>query len=153
VKIDTDDGGVHDGAEVHSKTNPLNSKDDIVKTTTTMILEKGKRVILRGVNFETNKANLTEDSMGILEVAYNALVANPEVQVEISGHTDNVGSDADNQKLSLERAQSVRNWLVKRGIASNRMKAVGKGEMEPIDDNNTEEGRAENRRMEFYVEQ
>jgi len=153
VKIDTDGGGVNDGAEVKSNTNPLDSKDDITSTTTTIILEKGKKVILRGINFEFNKATLTGDSKSILEVAYNALVANPDVQVEISGHTDNVGSDAYNQALSLRRAQAVKNWLEQRGIRSDRMKTVGKGEMEPVADNNTDEGRSENRRIEFYVQQ
>ena len=88
-----------------------------------------------------------------MEEAYKALVANPDVQVEISGHTDNVGSDAYNQELSLRRAQSVKNWLVQRGVAGNRMKTVGKGENEPVASNDTAEGRAENRRIEFYVEQ
>jgi outer membrane protein OmpA-like peptidoglycan-associated protein len=153
VKIDTDGGGVADGAEVKKGTNPLDSKDDVAKATTTIILEKGKKVILRGVNFETNKATLTGDSEYILEVAYNALVANPDVQVEISGHTDSVGSDEYNQALSLRRAQTVKNWLEQRGVRSDRMKTVGKGEMEPVADNGTEAGRTENRRIEFYVQQ
>jgi outer membrane protein OmpA-like peptidoglycan-associated protein len=153
LKSDTDDGGVADGAEVRVGTNPLDAKDDIAKSTTTIILEKGKKVILRGVNFETNKSTLTGDSQDILEVAYNSLVANPDVQVEISGHTDSMGSDEYNQALSLRRAQAVKNWLVQRGIKSDRMKTVGKGEKEPIADNNTADGRAENRRIEFYVQQ
>ena len=73
------------------------------------------------------------------------------ILLEISGHTDNVGSDASNQKLSLERAQAVRNWLVQKGIASNRMSAVGKGEMESVASNDSAAGRADNRRIEFYV--
>jgi OOP family OmpA-OmpF porin len=85
-------------------------------------------------------------------MAYNALVANPDVQVEISGHTDNVGSQQYNQVLSLKRAQAVKNWLVKKGIASNRMKTVGKGQNEPVASNTTDAGRAENRRIEFYVQ-
>jgi outer membrane protein OmpA-like peptidoglycan-associated protein len=153
VKIDTDGGGVNDGAEVKIGTNPLDSKDDIAKSTTTIIFEKGKKIILRGVNFEFNKATLTGDSEYILKVAYNALVASPDVQVEISGHTDSVGSDEYNQALSLRRAQAVRNWLEQRGVRSDRMKAVGKGEKEPIADNGTDEGRTENRRIEFYVQQ
>ena len=153
VKIDTDSGGVNDGAEVKSKTNPLNPKDDVAESTTTIILEKGKKVILHGVNFETNKATLTGDSKNILEIAYNALIANPDVQVEISGHTDSVGSDQANQALSLRRAQAVRNWLEQRGVAGNRMRTVGKGEKEPVASNDTAEGRAENRRIEFYVQQ
>ncbi len=153
VKIDTDNGGVNDGAEVKKGTNPLDSKDDVAKGTTSIVLEKGKKVILRGINFEFNKATLTRDSEVILEVAYNALVASPDVQVEISGHTDNVGSDNYNQALSLRRAQAVRNWLEQRGVGGNRMRTVGKGEKEPVADNGTEEGRTENRRIEFYVQQ
>jgi outer membrane protein OmpA-like peptidoglycan-associated protein len=148
LKSDTDGGGMADGAEVKSNTNPLDPKDDI---TSTIILEKGKKVILKGVNFETNKATLTIDSKDILEEAYKALIANPDIQVEISGHTDNVGSDTYNQDLSLRRAQAVKNWLTQRGIAGNRMKTVGKGEMEPVADNSTSKGRAENRRIEFFV--
>ena len=120
---------------------------------TIIILEKGKKVVLKGVNFETNKATLRKESETILTRAYNALVANPDVQVEISGHTDNVGSQRSNQVLSLKRAQAVRNWLVQKGIASNRMKAVGKGQNEPVASNETVAGRAENRRIEFYVQQ
>ena len=84
--------------------------------------------------------------------AYKALISNPDVQVEISGHTDSQGSDELNQDLSLRRAQAVKNWLVQKGIASNRIKTVGKGEKEPVADNTTAEGRAANRRIEFYVE-
>ena len=151
LKIDTDGGGVADGAEVKAGTNPLESKDDIAKATTTIILEKGKKIILRGVNFETNKATLTQNSKNILEIAYNALVTNPDVQVEISGHTDSVGSDEYNRALSLRRAQAVKNWLVQKGIDGNRLKTIGKGETEPVSSNNTSAGRAENRRIEFYV--
>lgn len=120
---------------------------------TIIILEKGKKVVLKGVNFEFNKATLTNESETILTMAYNALVANPDVQIEISGHTDNVGSQQYNQALSLKRAQAVKNWLVKKGIASNRMKTVGRGQNEPMSSNETDEGRAENRRIEFYVQQ
>jgi outer membrane protein OmpA-like peptidoglycan-associated protein len=120
---------------------------------TIIVLERGKKVVLKGVNFEFNKATLTFGSGAILTRAYNALVANPDVQIEISGHTDNVGSQQSNQKLSLRRAQAVRNWLVQKGIASNRMKTVGKGQNEPVASNETDEGRSENRRIEFYVQQ
>lgn len=120
---------------------------------TIIVLEKGKTVVLKGVSFEFNKATLTNESETILTRAYNALVANPDVQVEISGHTDNVGSEQYNQVLSLKRAQAVKNWLVQKGIASNRMKTVGKGENEPVASNATDTGRAENRRIEFYVQQ
>jgi OOP family OmpA-OmpF porin len=133
----------------------MDPKDDIVQktTTNTIILEKGKKVVVRGINFEFGKATLTADSRPIMEDAYKALTANPDMNVEISGHTDFVGSEAFNQNLSLRRAQTVKNWLVNRGISSNRMKTVGRGENEPVADNGTDDGRSENRRIEFFVEQ
>jgi outer membrane protein OmpA-like peptidoglycan-associated protein len=119
---------------------------------TVIVFVKGKTVVLRGVNFEFNKATLTKDSERILWRAYNAMISNPEVAVVITGHTDNVGSQKYNQVLSLKRAQSVKNWLVEKGIASNRMRTVGRGLNEPVASNETDAGRAENRRIEFYVE-
>jgi outer membrane protein OmpA-like peptidoglycan-associated protein len=119
---------------------------------TLIILIKGQTVVLRGVNFEFNKATLTKDSERILWRAYYAMVANPNVRVVITGHTDNVGGQKFNQALSLKRAQAVKNWLVKKGIASNRMRTVGRGQNEPVASNETDEGRAENRRMEFFVQ-
>jgi len=131
----------------------LSDEEALRLQNTIILLEKGKKVVLRGVNFETNKATLRNESQTILTRAYNALVGNPNVQIEISGHTDNVGSRESNQILSLRRAQAVRNWLVEKGITSNRMKAVGKGQNEPISSNETDAGRAENRRIEFFVQQ
>ena len=119
---------------------------------TVFVFVKGKTVVLRGVNFEFNKATLTKDSERILWRAYNAMISNPEVAVVITGHTDNVGGQKFNQTLSLKRAQAVKNWLVKKGIASNRMRTVGRGLNEPVASNETDAGRAENRRIEFYVE-
>ena len=150
LKVDTDGGGVNDGAEVQRKTNPLDPKDDIVKET--IILEKGKSVILEGVNFATGSAVLTKESEVTLEKAFIAMVANPDVVVEIAGYTDNVGSDAINDALSLRRAQSVQTWLVKKGIPSKRMTAVGNGKRDPVASNDTPEGRAQNRRIEFHVQ-
>jgi outer membrane protein OmpA-like peptidoglycan-associated protein len=119
---------------------------------TVIVLVKGKTVILRGVNFEFNKATLTKYSEKILWKAHKAMLANPEVSVVITGHTDNVGSQKFNQALSLKRAQAVKNWLVKKGIDSKRMRTVGRGENEPVASNETEAGRLENRRIEFFVE-
>ena len=119
---------------------------------TVFVLIKGKTVVLKGVNFEFNKATLTKDSEKILWRAHRALVANPDVRVVITGHTDNVGGQKFNQTLSLKRAQAVKNWLVKKGIPSNRMRTVGRGQNEPVASNATDAGRAQNRRMEFFVE-
>ena len=71
--------------------------------------------------------------------------------VEVGGHTDNLGADEVNMTLSHERAKSVRNYMVKAGIGSEKMQAKGYGETEPIADNETEEGRAVNRRTEFVI--
>ncbi len=149
TKSDTDGGGMADGEEIKRGLNPLNPKDDVLRQT--IVLERGKTTILRGVNFEFNKATLTKDSEKILEMAYDALVAQPDIKVLIVGHTDSKGSNAYNKKLSLRRSQTVKNWMVGKGISARRMTVAGKGEEEPIDDNSTEDGRANNRRIEFRV--
>ncbi len=108
------------------------------------------RVILRGVNFEFGKAVLTGDSYVILDQVYASLVEWPEIKIEIKGHTDSVGSGIANKRLSQKRAESVRDYLVGKGIATNRLVPIGMGEDEPIADNNTAEGRAMNRRVELH---
>jgi outer membrane protein OmpA-like peptidoglycan-associated protein len=118
---------------------------------TVIVLERGKTVILRGINFEFNKATLTMDSETTLRLALNALIASPDVSVLIVGHTDNIGSEAYNKKLSLRRAQTVKSWMVNKGINVRRLSVAGKGFDEPINDNSTDEGRADNRRIEFRV--
>jgi outer membrane protein OmpA-like peptidoglycan-associated protein len=118
---------------------------------TVIVLEKGKTVVLKGVNFEFNKATLTRDSEIILGRALSALNASPDLRVLIVGHTDHVGSAAYNRDLSLRRANSVKSWLVNRGISAKRLTVAGKGEDEPIDTNETEAGRSNNRRVEFRV--
>jgi outer membrane protein OmpA-like peptidoglycan-associated protein len=118
---------------------------------TVIVLERGKTVILRGINFEFNKATLTMDSETTLRLAFNALIASPDVNVLIVGHTDNVGNATYNKGLSLRRAQTVKTWLVEKGIAVKRLTVAGKGFDEPLNDNSTDQGRANNRRIEFRV--
>lgn len=112
---------------------------------------KRGRVILRGVKFEFGKAILTRDSYVILDQVYASLIEWPEIKIEIRGHTDNIGGSRANKRLSLERAESVRDYLVRKGISPSRLKAVGMGEDEPLPfaNNNTAEGRALNRRVEL----
>jgi outer membrane protein OmpA-like peptidoglycan-associated protein len=90
LKVDTDAGGLIDGAEIIRGTNPLNPLDDVVKET--IVLERGKTVIMQGINFASGSATLTKDSEETLEKAFVALVANPDISLEVAGYTDNVGS-------------------------------------------------------------
>ena len=103
------------------------------------------------VFFDFNKASIKSVSFALLNEVAQAMVDNPTINVEIGGHTDSVGNDASNLKLSQARAESVRTYLIKRGIASDRMVPKGFGENVPIADNRTEAGRSQNRRVEFLI--
>lgn len=149
VKVDTDGGGLIDGAEVIRGTNPLDPRDDVMKET--IILERGKSVVLPGINFASGSATLTRESEETLERAFAALVANGAIRVEIAGYTDNVGARINNERLSQRRAEAVRAWLIAKGISASRLSARGYGMRDPIDTNLTPEGRARNRRIEFHV--
>lgn len=106
-------------------------------------------LILRGVNFKTASSVLLEESYYVLEQVFNSLEAFPAVKIEVSGHTDNVGGKNYNMALSYDRAKTVANYLIMRGIAPDRITARGYGMDKPIASNNNEEGRALNRRVEI----
>jgi outer membrane protein OmpA-like peptidoglycan-associated protein len=114
-------------------------------------LAVGKEIVLNNIFFEFNKATLLKESIAELENIYLLLTENPKLHVEISGHTDNVGSAAVNNKLSLERAKAVVDYLIEKGIANERLTSVGYGFEKPIAPNTTEEGRQKNRRTEFKI--
>ncbi len=149
LKADTDGGSVNDGVEVNRGTNPLDPTDDVPKKEEFKV-EVGKSIALEGVTFATGSANLTPESESTLEKAYNTLNQNPEVVVEIQGHTDNTGKRATNMKLSDARASSVKAWLVAKGIASERITTKGYGPDKPVAPNTTKDGKAKNRRIEFF---
>lgn len=142
---DTDKGSVNDGAEVTRKTDPLDPNDDIPRFKT----EVGKKILLEGIVFKTGSAEILPESEEILTKAYNTLRDNPEIVVEIHGHTDNVGRRASNMKLSKARAESVKAWLVGKGIDAKRIGTRGFGPDKPTAPNTTEEGKQQNRRIEF----
>jgi OOP family OmpA-OmpF porin len=106
-------------------------------------------VVLEGVNFRSNKAVLLTESEDILNKVAEILLANPEVNVEVGGHTDSDGSVSHNQKLSEMRANKVRDYLVSKGVPATRLTAKGYGESAPVSDNSTPEGKALNRRVEL----
>lgn len=111
----------------------------------------GDVIVLRGVNFEYDQARLTANAKTILDNVGEELVAHPAIEVELSGHTDSRGSDAYNQRLSEQRAKSVLEYLESKGVEASRMGAIGVGEAKPVADNETEEGRELNRRVELRV--
>ncbi|MBZ5487759.1 OmpA family protein [Halomonas aquamarina] len=106
-------------------------------------------VVLNDVNFEFDSAELTSNARNILNGVAERLVNNPDVRVSIEGHTDSRGTAQYNKDLSQRRAESVTTYLAQRGVGSNRMRAVGYGEERPIASNDTDEGRAQNRRVEL----
>jgi outer membrane protein OmpA-like peptidoglycan-associated protein len=108
-------------------------------------------IVLTGVNFAFNSAELTPQSKAILDNQVAKLKANKGAKVQVAGHCDIVGSDAYNQKLSEKRAQSVMNYFISQGIDGNLMTVVGYGKFKPIAPNDTEEGRAKNRRVELHI--
>ena len=108
-----------------------------------------KTLILEGVNFATGKAELTPESETILDGVAESLVANDSIRVQVGGHTDNTGSAAVNRRLSAARANAVRDYLISKGVAADRLTAVGFGPSKPVASNRTAEGRAQNRRVEL----
>ena len=114
-----------------------------------LFTEERTPVVLRGVTFETGRSVIRPESYAVLDQVAASLVANPDIRIEIAGHTDNVGADAANRRLSQTRADAVRAYLAQRGVAIERMVARGYGESLPVADNATPEGRAMNRRVEL----
>lgn len=101
------------------------------------------------INFDTGKSDIKPESQGSITQITNLLQAKPQLKVSIEGHTDNVGSAESNKKLSEERAKAVMAAVVAKGIAANRLSAIGRGQEMPIADNRKEEGRSLNRRVEI----
>lgn len=112
-------------------------------------MKKKAKIVLHGVTFETGKATLEHTSYEKLADVGQTLIENPEVLIEISGHTDNRGSKKLNQKLSEERAESVVKYLLSLGVGKNQLTSVGYGPDKPSATNRTAEGRQENRRIEM----
>jgi OOP family OmpA-OmpF porin len=114
--------------------------------------------VLRGINFDFNKHNIKREFAPVLDEAARILADNPRVKVTVEGHTDSIGSDAYNQRLSERRATAVKSYLVSRGVAADRLDTVGYGESRPVAPNTTPdgkdnpEGRAMNRRAELKVQ-
>ena len=141
---DTDGGGIKDGVEVRNGADPLDADDDILN------ISVGEKLVLRNIEFVTGKSDITPKSEKILNNALRAMQKMPDMKFEIVGHTDDVGDDDANMKLSQDRAAAVKQWLVSRGIDGGRLSTRGAGETEPMVPNTNDTNRQRNRRVVFY---
>ncbi|HEY5283577.1 MAG TPA: OmpA family protein [Polyangia bacterium] len=107
--------------------------------------------VIQGINFKTNSAEITKDSHTVLDKTVQVLTDYPDVRLEIGGHTDNVGKPEHNMELSQKRAESVKEYLVAKGISTDRLTAVGYGMDKPLTSNKTKADKAKNRRTEFTL--
>lgn len=144
---DSDRDGVVDG--VDQCPNTLEGlKVDAVGCVET---DERQSIVLLGVTFDFNSDRLTANARDLLVRTADALKGQPDLQVELAGHTDSVGAAEYNRMLSQQRADAVRNYLLDLGVAADQLTAQGYGESEPVRGNETEEGRERNRRVEFNV--
>ncbi len=122
------------------------------KTKQLVVITKNQLQILDQVKFVTGSAKLSKASNKLLDNIARVLLSHLEIwKVKVEGHTDNVGNSEKNLKLSQDRAASVVAYLVKKGVAPERLEAIGHGDTKPIEDNGTSKGRAQNRRVEFNI--
>lgn len=142
--VDTDDACPNDPGPANDDPKKNGCPKAIVTKTEVKILER--------IEFDTAKATIRPESVDVLEDVANVLEKHPELEkIEVQGHTDNRGAAAFNRALSNRRAKAVKDWLVKRGIDASRLTTKGYGPDEPIDSNATDEGRQNNRRVQFII--
>lgn len=108
-----------------------------------------RKLVLEGVNFDFDKSTLRQEDIAIIDRDVTTLDQWGNANIEVAGHTDSRGSDEYNMTLSQQRAEAVRNYLISKGIAADRLTAKGYGESQPVADNATDEGRFKNRRVEL----
>lgn len=128
---------------------PVEYKEEITEVVPE--LEVGESVTLENVFFQTGKATLLEVSIVELDKIVEMMQKNPTIRIQLGGHTDNVGKEEANQKLSEQRAKAVYDYLVRQGVKADRLSYKGYGQSQPVADNNTPEGRRKNRRTEFTI--
>jgi len=129
----------------------VSNTDLIEKTVELSVLGIGKSIVLDDLLFKTGKSELDQRSFRLLDQMVDFLNQNPTLEIEIGGHTDNVGSDGSNQRLSEARAKSAVEYISNKGIKMSRLRAKGYGESSPRATNKTAEGKTLNRRVEMKV--
>lgn len=127
------------------------SSPTVIESKTFGKIEKGKAIILKNIYFDQSSPVLRTDSYPELDALAEVMNQNPSIRIEIKGHTDNVGDFDLNVKLSKERCQSVEAYLIQKGITKERLQSVGRGSLDPIAPNTSEENKKKNRRVEFTV--
>lgn len=171
VKVNNDDGSYAaivkiernqnvtlsvEGNGIAFNSRMVSKKDQPAAVVTKLNMEtketkQGEPFVINDIYYSTNSADIAIDSKIILDAFAEYLNENPSMEIEIGGHTDDVGDDKANLALSSERAFEVMNYLVTKGVSSKRMTYKGYGETKPVASNNTEEGKARNRRTEFVI--
>jgi outer membrane protein OmpA-like peptidoglycan-associated protein len=116
-----------------------------------MYIDVGSKIALRNVFFDIGKSIVKKDSYAELDRLVDLMKKLTNLRVELSGHTDNTGSEVLNTRLSQKRAEAVVEYLISKGISKEKLTAKGYGSSEPIDSNETSEGRQNNRRTEFEI--
>ncbi len=131
--------------------NPKSADEPVLKDVAMKPIKAGESIVLNNIFYDTDKYDLKDESKVELGKLITFLTKNPKINFEISGHTDNVGTKPYNQTLSEKRAKSVYDYLLAKGIPVSRMISKGYGDSKPVADNNSETGRAKNRRTEFMI--
>ena len=147
-------GGLAGGAIGRYQDNQERALRERMQGTGVDVVRDGDHITLdmpEAITFAFNSSTLNQRAYGVLDSVAETLREYDQTMIEVAGHTDSVGSDAYNDKLSRERAQSVANYLTGRGISGQRLIITGAGERYPIASNDTEAGRAENRRVEMTI--
>ena len=148
-ELDSDEDGVPDYKDACPNVHGVKANKGCpeVKREIKMLLQKA----MQGIEFESGKATIRAKSYALLDQIAQTFIENEDYIIEVQGHTDTTGKAADNKKLSQARAEAVMMYLVKKGVSSTRMTAVGYGQEKPIADNKTKAGRQKNRRVEFVI--
>lgn len=157
LKMDTDGGTIADGKEVSRGSNPLDKSDDVPAKTPEVVKPSPAPspakapIVFESIFFDTKSAIVNSDAKIILNMVAATLRDNPLIKVQIQGHTDNTGVSAANSRLSEKRAESVKKELVQMGIDAARLSTKGFADTHPAAENDSAEGRRQNRRVDFIV--
>jgi len=137
----------HDKAQTHQYTHLDSLKTKLLRRQNVI----DKKIVLHNIHFDSGKSSLKPISYTTLDELFTVLTQFPKLKIKINGHTDAIGDDAHNLKLSIDRAKSVVHYLISKGVDKKRLASQGFGESRPLAENTQEKGREENRRVEFEI--